>query len=267
MRAAVLAVMFLAGAAIAQSMFNTPNKSTAEVIGASSAAWSWTTPPPDATDLSSSSYPGDAALSPCASDCITAAAPNSACLITTNVTCLCQDMTFLAQCTSCLQGGCHAAEMRAALDLLGTQCATASLSVSTSQPTSAISLPPSTDTQAADISFITSATTAHTSPTSFSVTSRTPIVSLSTVGSADTSRPPLSSLSSVITSPPTSWITTPSAAPTVTVFQPSAAYITISAGDASPATTAIVGASNAISLGTGMGMALAVLFLGAFASL
>ncbi|KAJ6503051.1 hypothetical protein DFH09DRAFT_1102206 [Mycena vulgaris] len=227
MHTAILAMMSVAGAVIAPSMSNTPTKTTAQLIFPSSAS---STPP-----ATGSAGPASAALSP-------SAAANSACLITSNVTCMCTDIGFQSQFTSCFQAGCLPSEMNTALGLLVYKCAAASLSVSTAQTAGAISLPPSTDTQAADISFITSATTAHTSPT----------LSLHRRFRRHF----------------------PSAAPTDTsIFKTSAAHITISVDDASPvttATTAMTGANDGIRLSidrTGMGMTLLVLVLGGFAAL
>ncbi|KAJ6572540.1 hypothetical protein DFH09DRAFT_1153104 [Mycena vulgaris] len=75
------------------------------------------------------------ALSPCTTTCITGAAANSACLITTNMTCICTDTDFQGQFNTCLLGQCLASEMQVALGLLGSECATASRSAAAASPT------------------------------------------------------------------------------------------------------------------------------------
>ncbi|KAJ6572516.1 hypothetical protein DFH09DRAFT_1312799 [Mycena vulgaris] len=217
------------------------------------------TPPPDA-------------LSPCASGCITAATANSACLIMTNVGCLCTDLAFLAEFTSHLQAECHGSEMEAALHFVGFEC---SRSISASASTTEI--PPSFETPHspdASLAVAASQATTHTNiPALTSIDtfhSPTPLVSI--LASSTTAPVDISHQSSAIIFRPTSSHSILEASTETVPFLPqnSAADISpISAADISPSfsssTTPIAGASNGVSLNlgrTGMAMALRALVLG-----
>ncbi|KAJ7278438.1 hypothetical protein C8J57DRAFT_1306954 [Mycena rebaudengoi] len=133
-----------------------------------------------------------AGLSPCASGCVAAAASQSSCRIPSNLPCICTDTDFEAKITSCLDGECHASEIGAALNLLGSQCVAVSIPVA--KPISTRPIPKNSLTAAKSLSSSSSvAATIVSSPT------RSDAV-LSLTSAADTSPSPSAITSSV---PPT----------------------------------------------------------------
>ncbi|KAJ6526176.1 hypothetical protein DFH09DRAFT_1188066, partial [Mycena vulgaris] len=199
------------------------------------------------------------ALSPCATTCITGAAANSACLITTNMTCMCTDTDFQGQFNTCLLGQCLASEMQVALGLLGSECATASRSVAAASPTrenlpsaststgpsSSASLPGAASPTPADLFPVSSIDSSGSSTASLAA-----VAVQTTLADGAVQTTPATEItpsSSSIAAPPTaapSILTAP--AGTVPLHQPSSAadISPVSAADTSPSTTANDPAAN-----------------------
>ncbi|KAJ6503052.1 hypothetical protein DFH09DRAFT_1441068 [Mycena vulgaris] len=240
-RAVVLTVFTLAGAVPARSFSATiPNVASGMPLAPPLARYRGGAP--------------SAALSPCASGCMTAAAANSACVITSNQPCLCTDTTFQGSFTSCLQGECNASEMSTALTLFGVQCAAVFRSFAASPTTT--SIPPPSDTfrsPAASLTVASSPTQTDVSPASSIDNSRSPTSSLAvTTGLATTttkqspSPSPSPSPSAITFSPATSPSTIPPYPVTIlttTAFLPPNVSPT-SAVDAVPSTTADAPVTN-----------------------
>ncbi|KAJ6572519.1 hypothetical protein DFH09DRAFT_1362456 [Mycena vulgaris] len=215
-----------------------------------------------------SSGTSSAAISPCAAGCLGIVAINSVCLIPTNVTCMCTDMTFQAQYTSCLRGECFTDEVDTALALAGSQCLAASRSIPPAPPATDLSSPSIDISNAPGTSLAVLGTAALTdiSPRS---TSRSTPASLPVVAGKTTTSTENSRSSSAITSLPTTSL--PTASPSVShdtaPFLPSnsaAELSPISAPNTSPSTTARAGAHKGIMLNirsTGMGIAWSALLL------
>ncbi|KAJ7278449.1 hypothetical protein C8J57DRAFT_1503337 [Mycena rebaudengoi] len=113
----------------------------------------------------------EAGLSPCASGCITTAASQSSCRIPSNLPCICTDTDFEAKITSCLDGGCHASEIRAALRPVPKHSLTTPESLSSSSSFVAatkVGSPTRSD------AFLSPTSTADTSPSPSAITSSVP---------------------------------------------------------------------------------------------